>query len=62
MAGIGNINLMPLEGTVSSTASKSENKWMEAALVKVPSSDEQRTGRWNGVIEMEKRRGWLALR
>ena len=35
MAGI-DINLMPLEDTVFHCC-KSENKWMEAALVKVPS-------------------------
>ena len=35
LAGV-DINLMPLENTVFHSC-KSENKWMEAALVKVPS-------------------------
>ena len=42
MAGI-DINLMPLEDSIFH-CSKSENKWMEAALVKVPSVMSRKPG------------------
>lgn len=55
MAGI-DINLMPLEDSIFH-CSKSENKWMEAALVKVPSVM-SRNREMEGVIENGVD-GWL---
>lgn len=55
MAGI-DINLMPLEDSIFH-CSKSENKWMEAALVKVPSVM-SRNREMKGVIENGVD-GWL---
>ena len=55
MAGI-DINLMPLEDSIFH-CSKSENKWMEAALVKVPSVM-SRNREMEGVIE-NGMDGWL---
>ena len=59
MAGI-DINLMPLEDSIFH-CSKSENKWMEAALVKVPSVM-SRNREMEGVIEMVWMAGFAVTR